>query len=400
MSSSCWHGVTSVVMGNCGMTFAPVRPGAAERARARRWSRSRTSRRRASSTVCRGTGSRYGEYLDVVDGVPEGHQRRAATSATSRCARTSIGRRRVRARLPRDRRPADRDGATRSRGRSLAAGAFGYSISRSLTHRVPDGRWVPGTWADPTEFFAVGAPLGRARSGRARVRAPLQRDANGTDGPGRRRDGLDRRAQPRRSVARSRFNLTQMRSLGDHYRRVLELRDRGQPRPARSCGPRPRPASIGVLFSLAANTPVDHLPCVRPLRRSTLAGRLAAIRDPEVRARADRRGPRRADRASFESHVPDAGPSRPLVTSTPTPTRSRDRPAPLGVAPVELYLDALDASDGAAIVNWPVLNEDFDAIEEMLTYPVTIMGLADAGRPRHPDHGREPADVLPVALGP
>ena len=30
MSSSCWHGVTSVVMGNCGMTFAPVRPGQAE----------------------------------------------------------------------------------------------------------------------------------------------------------------------------------------------------------------------------------------------------------------------------------------------------------------------------------------------------------------------------------
>ena len=51
----------------------------------------------------------------------------------------------------------------------------------------------------------------------------------------------------------------------------------------------------------------------------------------------------------------------------------------LGVAPVELYLDALDASDGAAIVNWPVLNEDFDAIGELLADPVTIMGLADAG---------------------
>jgi N-acyl-D-aspartate/D-glutamate deacylase len=50
-----------------------------------------------------------------------------------------------------------------------------------------------------------------------------------------------------------------------------------------------------------------------------------------------------------------------------------------GVDPVELYLDALDATDGRAVVNWPVLNEDFTAIAELLADPVTIMGLADAG---------------------
>ena len=51
----------------------------------------------------------------------------------------------------------------------------------------------------------------------------------------------------------------------------------------------------------------------------------------------------------------------------------------VAVSPVELYIDALVATDGAAIVNWPVLNEDFDAIDELLRSPVTIMGLADAG---------------------
>ena len=72
----------------------------------------------------------------------------------------------------------------------------------------------------------------------------------------------------------------------------------------------------------------------------------------------------------------------------------------LGIGPVELYLDALDASDGAAIVNWPVLNEDFDAIGGAARRPGDDHGPRRCRRPRHADHGRQPADVLPLALGP
>ncbi len=50
-----------------------------------------------------------------------------------------------------------------------------------------------------------------------------------------------------------------------------------------------------------------------------------------------------------------------------------------GVTPIEAYIDAMVDSDGRSIVNWPVMNQDEAAIEEMLTSPVTIMGLADAG---------------------
>ena len=50
-----------------------------------------------------------------------------------------------------------------------------------------------------------------------------------------------------------------------------------------------------------------------------------------------------------------------------------------GIHPVEAYLDSLDRSDGRAIVNWPVMNQSSEAIEEMVTSPVTILGLADTG---------------------
>ncbi len=49
------------------------------------------------------------------------------------------------------------------------------------------------------------------------------------------------------------------------------------------------------------------------------------------------------------------------------------------MTPVEAYIDEMVESDGRAIVNWPVMNQREDAIEEMIRSGVTIMGLADAG---------------------
>jgi len=71
MSSSCWHGVTSVVMGNCGMTFAPVRPGVAPVLAGAMESVEDIP----ASCILDGlpwTWESYAEYLDVVDGLPKG----------------------------------------------------------------------------------------------------------------------------------------------------------------------------------------------------------------------------------------------------------------------------------------------------------------------------------------
>ena len=69
MSSSCWHGVTSVVMGNCGMTFAPVRPGQAEvLAHAME-----SVEDIPASAILEGLSwdwESYGQYLDAIDRVP------------------------------------------------------------------------------------------------------------------------------------------------------------------------------------------------------------------------------------------------------------------------------------------------------------------------------------------
>ncbi len=75
MSSSCWHGVTSVVMGNCGMTFAPVRRGQADVLATAMESVEDIP----AGCILDGLPwdwESYGEYLDAIERLPHGHQRR------------------------------------------------------------------------------------------------------------------------------------------------------------------------------------------------------------------------------------------------------------------------------------------------------------------------------------
>ncbi|MGZ4712911.1 MAG: N-acyl-D-amino-acid deacylase family protein [Acidimicrobiia bacterium] len=370
MSSSCWHGVTSVVMGNCGMTFAPVRPGAASvLAHAME-----SVEDIPASCILEGlpwTWESYAEYLDVVAGLPKGIN--AGGFVGDVALRTYvIGD----AACEPDYRATDDELAAMAREveHALDAGALGYSISRSLTHRVPDGRWVPGTFADPREFFAIAEPLGRLGRGVLEC-APRY---NETDGSTSRVDEeMAWIAELSRALDRPfTFNLMQMASLGDHYRTVLALAADANRAGAR-LRPQTTPRAIGVLFSLAANTPIDHLPSFAPVGALAPDARLAAIRDPELRARLVAEG-RATDTAGFDRMyllTPESGAVYEYGPEDSMGARARSR----GIGPVELYLDALDASNGAAIVNWPVLNQDFAAIGELLADPVTIMGLADAG---------------------
>ena len=286
MSSSCWHGVTSVVMGNCGMTFAPVRPGQAGVLAGAMESVEDIP----ASCILEGlpwSWESYGDYLDVVDALPKGINTGGYVGDVA--LRTYvIGD----AACDPEYRATDDELAAMARQveSAMDAGALGYSISRSLTHRVPDGRWVPGTWSEPREFFAIAEPLGRLGRGVLEC-APRY---NETDGSTSRVDEeMAWIGELSRTLGRPfTFNLMQMRSLDDHYRRVLTLAADAN-RAGAQLRPQTTPRAIGVLFSLAANTPIDHLPTFGQLRARDAAGRLAAIRDPAVRGRVAHRGGRR-----------------------------------------------------------------------------------------------------------
>ena len=370
MSSSCYHGVTSVVMGNCGMTFAPVRPGQAEVLA----NAMESVEDIPASCILEGlpwSWESYGEYLDVIDAMPKGIN--AGGYVGDVALRTYvIGD----AACDEDYEATDDELAAMAREveSAMEAGALGYSISRSLTHRVPDGRWVPGTWAKPHEFFAIAEPLGRLGQGVLEC-APRYNEVDGATS--RAEEEMAWIAELSRTLGRPfTFNLMQMRSLGDHYRRVLELATDANAHGAQ-LRPQTTPRGIGVLFGLAANTPIDNLAAYAPLRALDLGRRVATLRDPGVRAQLIADG-LAANASSYDRMylmTPDTGASYCYGPEDSMGAQARR----LGISPVEFYIDTLIATDGRAVVNWPVLNEDFDAIAELLASPVTIMGLADAG---------------------
>jgi len=370
MSSSCWHGITSVVMGNCGMTFAPVRPGQAEVLATAMESVEDIP----ASCILDGLPwdwEDYGGYLDALEGLPRGLN-----------AGGYVGDVALRLYVAGDAACEPDFAATEEQlaemaalvEQSMEAGALGYSISRSLFHRVPDGRNVPGTWSEPHEFFAVAEPL--ARLGRGVLESAPR--YNLENQPGDRVDEeLAWMAEISRSLGRPfSFNLQQITSLGEHYRRVLQLSEEANRAGAR-LRPQITPRSVGVLFSLDANSLLDDLPSYQPFRSAPLAEKLAALRDPEVRRHLVDEGATRPVDAYERMFPMDAAePARYDYAETDSLGAVARR---AGVSPVEAYIDAMDASDGRSLVNWPVMNQDEAAIEELVTSPVTIMGLADAG---------------------
>jgi N-acyl-D-amino-acid deacylase len=233
---------------------------------------------------------------------------------------------------------------------------------------------VPGTWSPPAEFFAIAEPLGRLGRG---VLESAPRYNNEDDNSSRVDEELAWMAELSRRTGRPfSFNLQQIGSLGTHYRDVLRLSEEAN-RSGAQLRPQTTPRSIGVLFSLAANTLLDDLPSFAPLKALDPAGRLAALRDDETRRRLVEEG---RDR-------PVEPYTRMFLMRADGPARYDYRPedslaaiaTAAGMSPIEAYIDAMVDSDGRAIVNWPVMNEDHDAVEELITSPVTIMGLADAG---------------------
>ncbi len=369
MSSSCYHGVTSVVMGNCGMTFAPVRPGQAQLlAECMETVEDIPASCILDSLPWNWEG--YGGYLDAVDqmalGINAGGYVGDVAIRLYVCGEAACE-------PDFEATPAQLAEMASLVEAAMEAGALGYSISRSLFHRVPDGRNVPGTWSAPSEFFAIAEPLGRLGRG-VLESAPRYNDEETNES--RVEEELGWMAELSRSTGRPfSFNLQQIASLGTHYRDVISLSEQANQTGAQ-LRPQITPRSVGVLFSLAANTLLDNLPSYQPLKGEDLAGRLAGLRDPQLRARLIEEGgdddglyARMYLMAADQPASYDCSPEKSMAAVA----RSQS------LSPVAHYIDAMIESDGKSIVNWPVMNNDSEAIEEQIRSDVTILGLADAG---------------------
>jgi N-acyl-D-aspartate/D-glutamate deacylase len=134
---------------------------------------------------------------------------------------------------------------------------------------------------------------------------------------------------------------------------------------------------VGVVFSLASSTPFARAPEWRALGELSLADRLRALRERRVELIAA------YDQTTDPWDGMDAYfvvDGRPEIRYDNDPSRSLAAIARArGVTPAEAFVDLALETDGTVVLQWPLLNQDLDAIEEMITSDVVLMGLADAG---------------------
>lgn len=371
-SSSCWHGVTSVVVGNCGVTFAPVKETDHELLAKLMESVEDVP----ADSIMEGLDwnwHTYGEYYDALDKMPKGIN---VGGMVGHCAVRfyAMGERSI----DRDAHPtpAELEVMVDTVDEAIAAGALGFSSSRVLGHRTPDGRPVPGTFALPDELLALSEPLRRQGRGVYEVVPRFE-----TDDPAdwhQARSEVDWMSEVSRTSGRPlTFAFFQFPDMPEQYRKILEFTAE-----ANSEGANVRPQStargLGILFGAQIRSPFDRNPAWKAMRGMPLDDKLAAYADPEKRAelvaQAEVNGPFAAD---LERHYVLDGPEPDYL---PDPTRSLPAVAEArGVSLCEAYMDVMIESGGSAYINHPLLNSDMGAVEEMLSDPMVVLGLADAG---------------------
>ncbi len=377
-SSSCWHGVTSVVMGNCGVTFAPVKTDDIEYLAEVMESVEDIPKKSIMQGLPWDWRS-YGEYLSFLDGMPKG------INVGGMVGHVAV---RWHAMGPEslEETPASAKQVSAMCelvDEAMDAGALGFSTSRTLLHRTPDGRPIPGTFADDEELYAFGDVLGRHERG-VFESAP-RFEASGPNFQGGFHEIEVLGEITRRSGRPSTFGLVYSARMPEMSDLVLncvaEQNSSGADlRPQTTC------RAIGIVLGIQHRTPWDRSgETWSSMRGLSVQERLEMIRDPATRKRLinEANQPHDAATGMLSSLVDlrrlyllDA--TKPNYRAGPSDTLEAQAQA-AGVTPIELFLDATDRSDGTVMLNLPVLNQDYEAIERMLTHDSVVMGLADAG---------------------
>jgi N-acyl-D-amino-acid deacylase len=374
LTPSCWHGVTTVVTGNCGVGFAPVAPDRRE------WliglmEGVEDIPGSALSAGIRWEWESFPEYLDAVERrplavdvgahVPHGAVR--AYVMGQRGARNEPAT------------PDDLAAMAAIVREAMEAGALGLSTSRTIAHMAIDGEPVPGTFAAEEELFALGEVLREVGAGVFEL-APAGVLGEDLAAPEREMDWMRRLAAVTgRPVV---FALLQNDQDPDAWRTMLQLCEQAAAEGARVV-PQVASRPVNLLLGLQTFHPFAYCPSWSKVALLPVSEQVAAVRDPAFRAtllaEVTEVDPALMQFVDPEGVVPmgDVPDYEPPPSAT---IAARARAA--GVDVMDAYLDALCEDGGRALVMRPLLNYssfDLDAVGEMLSHPTTRWGLGDGG---------------------
>ncbi len=373
LAPSSWHGVTTVVMGNCGVGFAPVRPS----------DRQRLIELMEGVEDIPGTALHEGlswqwesfpEYLDELERHPRDLD--LAAQVPHGALRLHVMGERGAAREPAT--PDDIAAMAELAKEAVAAGALGFTTSRTMNHRSSRGELTPTLNAEQDELVGIAEALGSIGQGVVQVVS----DFLDVDGEfAMLRTVAERSGRPISiSVAQSPLKPDQWRLLLDRMAEATAegVTMRGQ------VGTR----AVGLLLGFEATlNPFLMSPAWQELKELPPAERIARLRRPEVRRALiseyapDREGSLIGGRliTKFELMFPLGDPPNyePDPSSSIAAVAERE-----GRPPAEVAYDVMLGNDGRGLIYLPTLNYvngRLDAVGEQLAHPASVAGLSDGG---------------------
>ena len=373
LAPSAWHGVTTAVMGNCGVGFAPVKPQ----------DRNKLIELMEGVEDIPGpalheglnfTWETFAEYLDALDAKPRD---------IDICAQLPHAALRVyvmgeRALALEDANAQDIAQMRRLTEEAMRAGAFGFTTSRTISHKTLAGDPTPSLRAQEDELLGIALGIKDAGTGMIEMVSDWNTPDVETEF-----------AMVRRIVEASGrplvFSLGQRHDRPEAYKKLLAFSDQAAA-DGHAIRPVFPPRPIGILFGLlGSQNPFAGTPTYKTIAHLPAAERAAAMRQPAIRAAILAEDPYEGSnfpllrRLTYERMFAFG---EPLNYEPPADQAITAIAAREGRTAAEVAYDMLTSDDGKNFIFAPLVNfADYtlNASHEMLSHRNTIVGLSDGG---------------------
>lgn len=373
LQPSSWHGVTTAVMGNCGVGFAPVRNEDRDRL-VELMEGVEDIPGVVMNEGLKWNWHSFADYLDAVDARPRDMD--IAAQLPHGALRVYVmGERGAKLEPATDADIAQMRALT---AEAMRAGAIGFSTSRSLNHRTVKGDPTPSLRATKAELMGIAMGMKDAGSGVIE----LLSDFNNPDAQTEFAMLRDLVKESGRPLS---FSLAQGGSWADGWKGLLAMIE-GANKDGLPIRGQVAPRPIGLLLGLQGTlNPFIAHEAFQAIRDKSLMEKVAAMRDPSFRARimaendAKQTHPLARRVMQFDQiyplgNPPDYEPPRETAIAMQAERMGRDA--------AEVAYDLLLEDEGRAFLFSPFanyVNYNLDCCGEMIAHPDTVMGLGDGG---------------------
>ncbi|HZX84660.1 MAG TPA: amidohydrolase family protein [Reyranella sp.] len=366
-TSSCFQGVTTVLMGNCGFTLAPCREAEADLVM-RNLERAEDISRAAMKAGIKWRWETFPEFLDVLESLPKGIN---YAGYMGHCAlRTYVmGQRAFTDKATED----DLRTMVHHTRESIAAGAHGFSTTRSVSHMTSDDKPVASRLATWEEFETLVKAMG---GGMVEVAGEPRGDAEKAR---RWYEDLARLAiESGRPIT---FGLFNRRAVPGHWRTTFDIIERTARQGGRMFA-QVHSRALNVLLSFETQLPFDKWDMWRDMRQLPLAEQKKWLLDADKRRQLVEIASR-----PYEGPIVRGAEARPpewdavfALTDMKGPHKSMAELArQKNTHPVDLMIDMALERDLKFFMIQPIANEDQAEALELMKHPRSVVTFSDSG---------------------